>query len=117
MQAFALRLYRLLRRALEHWPEQRSLTPIVNLWVAYIAPWQLPPGTRGDSASGGAAAPGDKPAGSGAQVAHPPQHSILHAMLVIGIIHIRAVDMPLALSLNICISYKQTNERSISHCS
>ncbi len=37
-QAFAARLYRFLARALQQWPEQRSLRPIVSLWHAPTGP-------------------------------------------------------------------------------
>jgi len=37
-QAFAARLYRFLARALQQWPEQRSLRPIVSLWRAPPGP-------------------------------------------------------------------------------
>ena len=42
LQAFARRLFRFLRRALQLWPEQQPLTPVVHLWLAYIAPWCTP---------------------------------------------------------------------------
>ena len=42
VQAVAKSLYRQLHRALLQWPERRSLTPIVRLWCAYMAPWWPP---------------------------------------------------------------------------
>ena len=42
LQAFARRLFRFLRRSLQLWPEQQPLTPVVHLWLAYIAPWCTP---------------------------------------------------------------------------
>jgi hypothetical protein len=43
-QAFAARLYRFLARALQQWPEQRSLRPIVSLWRAPLpGPRRAPP--------------------------------------------------------------------------
>ncbi|KAK9814998.1 hypothetical protein WJX73_004353 [Symbiochloris irregularis] len=41
-QAFGMRLFRFLYRGLRRWPEQRPLTPIVQLWLAALAPWSPP---------------------------------------------------------------------------
>ena len=49
IQAVAKSLYRQLRRALSQWPERRSLTPIVRLWCAYMAPWWPPYDTSADT--------------------------------------------------------------------
>ena len=49
LQAVAKSLYRQLRRALSQWPERRSLTPIVRLWCAYMAPWWPPYDTSADT--------------------------------------------------------------------
>ncbi len=38
-QAFAGHLYRFLRRGLTMWPHQRSLGPLVALYLAYATPW------------------------------------------------------------------------------
>ncbi|KAK9815560.1 hypothetical protein WJX72_005838 [[Myrmecia] bisecta] len=69
-QAFSRRLYRFLSRAFASWPEQRSITPIVNLWLAFIAPWWAPPST--DLASAWRAAPSAAGAANhgGALVSH-----------------------------------------------
>ena len=32
-------MYRFLYRALQYWPDQRPLTPLVHLWLSVIAPW------------------------------------------------------------------------------
>ena len=39
LQAYAKRLFRLLWRALRFWPEQQSLTALVDLWMTYALPW------------------------------------------------------------------------------
>ncbi|KAK9861773.1 hypothetical protein WJX84_002738 [Apatococcus fuscideae] len=38
-QAFACHLYRFLRRGLTMWPHQRSITPLVTLYLSYATPW------------------------------------------------------------------------------
>ncbi|KAK9838022.1 hypothetical protein WJX74_009893 [Apatococcus lobatus] len=38
-QAFACHLYRFLRRGFTMWPHQRSITPLVSLYLAYATPW------------------------------------------------------------------------------
>lgn len=54
MQTFARRLYRFVKRGLTLWPEQRSLRPVLSLWLAYLAPWG--PSQPGDSTTGSPAA-------------------------------------------------------------
>lgn len=41
-QALGRRVYRLLKRALSFWPEQRPVEPVFTLWVALLAPWVVP---------------------------------------------------------------------------
>ena len=41
MQSFAKRLYRFMRRAMTRWPEQQPIGPLINLYLAYIAPWSV----------------------------------------------------------------------------
>jgi hypothetical protein len=47
VQAFGRRLFRLLKRALSSWPEQRPVEAVFSLWLALLAPWHPPdpPGT------------------------------------------------------------------------
>ncbi|KAK9831540.1 hypothetical protein WJX81_007383 [Elliptochloris bilobata] len=80
-QALAARLYRFLSRALQQWPEQRSLRPIVSLWCAYLAPWWPPPaaGAADAGATGWLAAP-SAGAGGGERLARELQH-------VTGLVH------------------------------
>ncbi|BDA48624.1 hypothetical protein COCOBI_12-3050 [Coccomyxa sp. Obi] len=57
-QAFARSLYRLLHRAFTQWPDHRTITPVVRLWCAYMAPWWPPNGAAAAAASYGSTAGG-----------------------------------------------------------
>lgn len=41
-QALSRRMYRLLKRALSMWPQQRPLLPLFKLWLTLMAPWRDP---------------------------------------------------------------------------
>ena len=41
LQSFAKRLYRFMRRAMTRWPEQQPIGPLINLYLAYVAPWSV----------------------------------------------------------------------------
>jgi hypothetical protein len=65
LQAFAVDLYRFMWRALTQWPEQRSTAAIVNLWLAYAAPWWAGPNIGAEPGSPWRAGP--SPAGQQAE--------------------------------------------------
>ena len=45
-QAYARQLYRLLFRAFTCWPDQRSIKPLLKVFLCMIAPWQYPSSTN-----------------------------------------------------------------------
>lgn len=51
-QAYSRQLYRLLHRALSSWPDQKTIKPLLKVFVAVLAPWEIEDdGRKSDSKS------------------------------------------------------------------
>lgn len=73
-QSFARQMYRFFYRALSTWPDQRTMKPLLRVFLAYIAPWQPPSSSASGMATSStlsampASAPGAAASSPGAAV-------------------------------------------------